>query len=90
MKTLLLILVVVSYLATPAIAQDTISLFGDDGSGNSRFMFVGAAPFDIVTVGSGDVQAFEDAGVTWRVKSVLPFTQSLDEMKETIKAGPQQ
>jgi alkanesulfonate monooxygenase SsuD/methylene tetrahydromethanopterin reductase-like flavin-dependent oxidoreductase (luciferase family) len=47
-------------------------------------------PFDIVTMGSGNVQAFEDAGVTWRIESVVPFTQSLDEMKEKIKAGPQQ
>jgi alkanesulfonate monooxygenase SsuD/methylene tetrahydromethanopterin reductase-like flavin-dependent oxidoreductase (luciferase family) len=45
--------------------------------------------FDVVTMGSGEVKAFEDAGVTWRVEAVVPFAKTLDEMKEQIGAGPQ-
>ena len=46
-------------------------------------------PFDIVTMGRGNIQAFADAGVTWRVDSIVPFTQSLDEMRIAIRAGPE-
>lgn len=47
-------------------------------------------PFDVVAMGGRADQRIADAGVTWHVSPVVPFTQSLDEMKKTIKAGPQQ
>ena len=47
-------------------------------------------PFDVVAMGGGAHEGFADAGVTWHVTPVVPFTQSLDGMRESISAGPPQ
>ena len=47
-------------------------------------------PFDVVAMGVEVDQRFVDAGVTWHIEPIVPFTQSLDEMKAAIEAGPRQ
>ena len=81
MKLLALVAGALLLAASPATAQDTICLYGDTGSGLSRSIETGDAPFDIAVITETDHTSTAAEFVLDDVKALYPSVMRLSITK---------